>query len=62
MKVAEIKYALIKKNFPPHTITDEIKKIKKAAKEISQDSGVPVDRLTQMILEKIIYVGTDSRT
>ena len=58
MKVAEIKSALIKKKFPPHTITDEIKKIKKSAKEISKDSNVPVDRITQMILENIRYVGT----
>jgi len=61
MKTAEIKYALIKKKFPPHTITDEIKKVKKAAKEISQDSGVPVDEITQMIVENIKYVGSTTR-
>ena len=61
MKTAEIKYELIKKKFPPHTITDEIKKIKKAAKEISLDSNVPVDRITQMILENIKYVAPITR-
>jgi hypothetical protein len=61
MKTAEIKSVLIRKKFPPHTITDEIKKIKKSAQEIAQDSGVPVDRITQMILENIKYVGTPSR-
>ncbi len=62
MKTAEIRYILIKKNFPPHTIPGEIKRIKKSAQEIAQDSNVPVDKITQMILENIKYVGTPSRS
>jgi hypothetical protein len=61
MKYAEIKYALVKKGFPPYTIQTEIEQIQVAAAEISEDSGVPVDRITQMILENIKYVGTPSR-
>ena len=61
MKYAEIKSVLIRKKFPPHTITDEIQKIQASAEEIAQDSGVPVDKITQMILEKIKYVGTPTR-
>jgi hypothetical protein len=62
MKYAEIKYQLVKKGFPPHKIQTEIGKIQVAAKEISQDSGVPVARITQMIVENIKYVGTNSGT
>jgi len=62
MKFSEIKSVLIRKKFPPHTIKDEVKKIQKATKEISQDSGVPADKIAQMILENIKYVGSDSGT
>lgn len=53
MKYAEIRYELVKKNFPQDKIRTEIKRIKKAAKEISKDSGVPVSEITQMMLENI---------
>ncbi len=62
MKYAEIKSALVKKKFPPHAIQTEIEKIQITAKDISQDSGVPEDRITKMILEKIKYVGSNTRT
>ena len=62
MKYAEIKSVLIRKKFPPHTIKTEIQKIQATAKDISQDSGVSVDRITKMIVENIKYVGSNSGT
>ena len=53
MNDTEIRYELAKKNFPQDKIRTEVKRIKKAAREVSEDSGVPVGRITQMILENI---------
>jgi hypothetical protein len=58
MKFAEIKHELLKKNYPEHRIEVEAKNIQKSAKEISQDSGVPVRKIAQMILDRINHVGS----
>ena len=61
MKYAEIKSVLISKKFPPHTIQTEIQKIQATAKDMSEDTGVPVDQITKMIVENIKYVGSPTR-